>query len=121
MRQQIIPNLKEITVCSIDTDIHRDNCNTETRGLGFAYVQKGNTERDTAYLSWLELTLGCGGIFRLSKGEAQTQVLENKLHLDGREGEGEENGISNNSCPYTKSWRQEAFDGHHNWFSMNGV
>ena len=55
--------------------------------------------------------------FRLPRGEALNQVLEDKLERPGR-GEGEENGI--NRCTYTKAWRKE-FDGHCKWLSMAGV
>lgn len=64
--------------------------------------------------------MGCGGIFRFSRGEALKQVLEDKLELAGR-GEGEENGILNSKCTYTQVWRQEAFDGQCKLFSMDGL
>lgn len=112
-----IPDLKETTV---QRQIFTEITNSERQGLGLAYVQNENTEQETTHLSWLEPTVGCGGIFRLPIGEALKQVLEDNLELAGR-GKGKENGILNSKCTYTKAWWQEAFDGHCKLFSMDGV
>lgn len=68
-----------------------------------------------------ELVVGCRGRRRLCSEGSRNQGLQDKLELAGRQEVGKENGILNRTCAGTKAWRQEAFDGHCKWFSLDGV